>query len=209
MRLMMFGVVLTLVAGCALEDGALLPPPEPTPQPIAYVAAKDGRHVIPALDPARVPVEYQRAVVANPLPEAEPGTILVDTGTRHLYLVQDRRHALRYGIGVGRDGFGWSGETTVARKAHWPTWTPPPEMIRRQPSLSQWANGQPGGPRNPLGARAIYLYQDGRDTGFRIHGTPEWWTVGQNASSGCFRMIQQDVVDLYERVAPGARVIVR
>lgn len=179
------------------------------PRPIPYVAAKDGSHAIPAVDPQKVPAQFQRTLVANPLPDAEAGTILVDTQTRHLYLIQDKRTALRYGIGVGRDGFGWAGETVVARKAHWPTWTPPPEMIKRQPELERWAEGQPGGPTNPLGARAIYLSKDGRDTGFRIHGTPHWYSIGTNASSGCFRMIQQDVVDLYDRVKPGAKVIVR
>lgn len=209
MRLPALGLALTLLAACTFDPatGTFVVPDEP--RPISYVALKDGGHSIPALDASKIPAEFQRMLVANPIPDEAPGTILVDTKTRHLYLVQDKRTALRYGIGVGRDGFGWAGETVVARKAHWPTWTPPPEMIKRQPNLEQWRGGQPGGIRNPLGARAIYLYKDGHDTGFRIHGTPEWRSIGSNASSGCFRMIQQDVLDLYERVTVGAKVIVR
>lgn len=205
------------LSGCTLEDGAgggLAKAPRieqvvETPSPVDYAARKDGSFNVPAIDPAKVPLAYQRTLVQNPIPAEPPGTILVDTGNRFLYLVQDASSALRYGIGVGREGFGWTGETVAARKAQWPVWTPPPEMIKRQPDLEQWREGRPGGPRNPLGARAIYLYKDGHDTGFRIHGTPEWRSIGSNASSGCFRMIQQDVIDLHARVTPGAKVIVR
>ena len=210
MRPLVPALALALLAACTFdpETGTFVEIKE-EPRPVAYVATMDAGHHIPAVDAQKVPPAYQRTLVPNPLPEEAPGTILVDTQTRHLYLVQDKRTALRYGIGVGREGFGWAGETVVARKAQWPTWTPPPEMIKRQPELERWREGQPGGPTNPLGARAIYLYKDGHDTGFRIHGTPQWRTIGTNASSGCFRMIQQDVVDLYDRVQPGAKVIVR
>lgn len=209
MRLPALGLILTLLAACTFDPATGTFAVKDEPRPVSYAAVKDGGFSIPARDPAKIPAEFQRTLVANPLPDEAPGTILVDTQTRHLYLVQDKRTALRYGIGVGRDGFGWAGETVVARKAHWPTWTPPPEMIKRQPSLERWAGGQPGGLSNPLGSRAIYLYKDGRDTGFRIHGTPDWRSIGTNASSGCFRMIQQDVIDLYDRVEKGAKVIVR
>lgn len=217
MRLPILCLALSALAACTLEpgpEGGQQPRPVihqvvETPSPVSYAAMKDGKFSVPAVDPAKVPAAYQRSIVQNPIPDEAPGTILVDTQTRHLYLVQDASTALRYGIGVGREGFGWAGETVAARKAQWPIWTPPPEMIKRQPDLEQWKDGRPGGPRNPLGARAIYLYKDGHDTGFRIHGTPEWRSIGGNASSGCFRMIQQDVIDLHARVTPGAKVIVR
>ena len=122
--------------------------------------------------------------------------------------------AIRYGVGVGRSGFGWSGDATVNSKQAWPDWHPPREMFERQPQLRRTMRrlsnglGMPGGTGNPLGARALYLWQDNRDTLYRIHGTLEPWTIGSNVSSGCIRMINQDVIDLYERVEPGARVVV-
>jgi len=215
MKKLILTAALFALAACTWdpEKGQFVPKPPPPIaeelQPLDWSAREDGGFKIPAVDPAKVPVQYQRTLVPNPLPEEAPGTILVDTTTRHLYLIQDERSALRYGIGVGKDGFGWKGETVVNHKARWPKWTPPPEMIKRTPSLERWKDGQPGGPKNPLGARAIYLYKDGHDTGFRIHGTPEWRSIGSNASAGCFRMIQQDVIDLHARVSPGAKVIVR
>ena len=184
------------------------PPVQEQPAPVPYVARADGGHMLPAVPADRVPPHLQRSLVATPAQEP-PGTVIIDTATRYLYLVQDDRTALRYGISVGREGFGWSGEAVVDRKRTWPGWTPPPEMIRRQPELARWANGQPPGPSNPLGARAIYLAQDGRDTGYRIHGTPEWRSIGHAASSGCIRMVNQDVIDLFDRVPIGAKVIVR
>lgn len=213
MRLLMSGLVFAAMTACTFDPqtGRFIDtsPIEEEMRPVSYAAVKDGNFAVPALDATKIPEAYQRKLVNNPLPDEAPGTILVDTQTRHLYLIQDRRTALRYGIGVGKDGFGWKGETVADRKARWPTWTPPPEMIKRTPSLERWKEGQPGGLSNPLGARAIYLQKDGHDTGFRIHGTPDWRSIGTSASSGCFRMVQQDVIDLYERVAPGAKVIVR
>jgi lipoprotein-anchoring transpeptidase ErfK/SrfK len=151
------------------------------------------------IDPAFLP-----ALVDYPTPE-RPGTIVIDTGNRYLYLVLGDGKAQRYGVGVGRDGFGWSGTTRIGRKAEWPTWTPPAEMRRRQPYLPV---SMPGGPANPLGARALYLHQGGRDTLFRIHGSNEPWTIGQAVSSGCFRMRNEDVVELYGRVGIGTKVVV-
>lgn len=213
MRLPFLTVALLSLAACTIDPqtGKIVDTSPITEelQPVSYAAVTDGGFNIPALDASKIPEQFQRRLVNNPLPDEVPGTILVDTQTRHLYLIQDKRTALRYGIGVGKDGFGWAGETIADRKARWPTWTPPPEMIKRTPSLERWKDGQPGGLKNPLGARAIYLYKDGHDTGFRIHGTPDWRSIGTSASSGCFRMIQQDVIDLYNRVAPGAKVIVR
>ncbi|WP_395666229.1 L,D-transpeptidase [Methylocella sp.] len=149
---------------------------------------------------------YQRtaAVVPNPT-EEPPGTIVVDTRTRHLYLVQPGGRAIQYGIGVGRQGFEWKGAARVGRKAEWPRWVPPKEMLKRRPDLPE---SMEGGLENPLGARALYLYQGNKDTLFRIHGTNEPNTIGQAVSSGCIRMMNADVMDLYERVGVGARVVV-
>jgi lipoprotein-anchoring transpeptidase ErfK/SrfK len=130
-----------------------------------------------------------------------PGTIIIDTGHTYLYLTLGNGKALRYGIGVGRQGFTWSGVETITRKAEWPDWTPPPEMIARQPYLPRWVGGGPG---NPLGARAMYLGH----TDYRIHGTNDPTTIGQHVSSGCIRLQNADVEDLYSRVGVGAKVIV-
>ena len=150
---------------------------------------------------ASLPEEYRRQMVfyRSQLP---PGTVVVDTTERHLYLIQSETLALRYGIGVGRDGFTWQGLLQITRKAEWPDWHPPPEMIERQPYLPRFMAGGPG---NPLGARAMYL----GNTVYRIHGTNAPETIGQAVSSGCFRLVNDDVIDLYARVPVGTRVIVR
>jgi lipoprotein-anchoring transpeptidase ErfK/SrfK len=151
------------------------------------------------IDPAYLPavVDYRSSERA--------GTIVIDPRSRYLYLILEGGKAQRYGVGVGRDGFGWSGSVKVGRKAEWPTWTPPAEMRKRQPYLPV---SMKGGPSNPLGARALYLYDGGRDTLFRIHGSNEPWTIGQAVSSGCFRMRNEDVTELYGRVGVGTRVVV-
>jgi lipoprotein-anchoring transpeptidase ErfK/SrfK len=118
------------------------------------------------------------------------------------------QQAKRYGIGVGREGFGWAGMVRVGRIAEWPTWTPPAEMVARDPDAAKFASGMPGGPDNPLGARALYLYEGGQDTLYRIHGTPEPWSIGLNVSSGCIHMNNDDVTDLASRVRVGTKVIV-
>ena len=142
-----------------------------------------------------------RATVSYPSNE-RPGTIIVNTRERRLYLVQGNGTALRYGIGVGRDGFTWSGVKSVSAKKEWPGWTPPAQMLQRRPDLPRY---MPGGPDNPLGARAMYL----GSTLYRIHGSNEPETIGQAVSSGCFRMTNPDVIDLYGRVSVGAKVIVQ
>ena len=131
-----------------------------------------------------------------------PGTIIISSAERHLYLIQGNGRAMRYGIGVGRDGFQWQGLLSISKKAEWPDWTPPPEMIQRQPYLPRFMAGGPG---NPLGARALYLGA----TVYRIHGTNRPDTIGTAVSSGCFRLVNADVADLYERVPVGTKVIVR
>jgi lipoprotein-anchoring transpeptidase ErfK/SrfK len=162
--------------------------PEAAPVPRARTARQ--------MDP-----RYERQVVTYTGGEA-PGTVVVDVSERFLYFVQDDGTALRYGVGVGREGFSWKGSERVTRKAEWPSWRPPEAMKRRQPGLPDY---MPGGPDNPLGARALYL----GSTLYRIHGSNEPWTIGQAVSSGCIRMRNEDVIDLYERVAVGAKVIVR
>jgi lipoprotein-anchoring transpeptidase ErfK/SrfK len=145
--------------------------------------------------------EWQKQMVYYRTTEA-PGTIIISTAERHLYLVQPNGRALRYGIGVGRDGFQWQGLLNITKKAEWPDWTPPPEMIARQPYLPRFMAGGPG---NPLGARAMYL----GTTVYRIHGTNQPWTIGTKISSGCFRLVNADVTDLYGRVPVGTKVVVR
>ena len=145
-----------------------------------------------------------RVVVADPT-ESRPGTVTIDTKNRYLYLSMANGQAMRYSIGVGREGFAWSGTAYVARRAEWPSWTPPAEMLRRRPDIPHFMKG---GIENPLGARAMYLYNGKGDTGFRIHGTNEPDTIGQAVSSGCIRLLNADVVDLYERIHVGAKVVV-
>ncbi|KAA0123038.1 L,D-transpeptidase [Methylobacterium sp. P1-11] len=168
----------------------------------AYGAPPAVAYGAPQADPSRiaraVAPEYQRQEVAF-AGRQKPGTIVIDTAAKHLYLVQGGQRALRYGIGVGRPGFAWSGLKTVSRKAEWPDWTPPPEMLARRPDLPRH---MAGGPENPLGARALYL----GSSLYRIHGTNEPNTIGQSVSSGCIRMMNDDVIDLYDRVPVGARV---
>ncbi len=138
-----------------------------------------------------------------------PGTIVVDPRNHFLYLVEGRGRARRYGVGVGRAGLAFRGTATISRKAEWPRWTPTKNMIRRNPKrYARYAGGLAGGINNPLGARALYLYRGGRDTYYRIHGTTEPWSIGQSVSSGCIRMINDHVIDLYNRVPLGTRVVV-
>ncbi|HEX2257703.1 MAG TPA: L,D-transpeptidase [Afifellaceae bacterium] len=145
----------------------------------------------------------KREVVAFDGPYG-PNTIIVSTSERRLYYTLGDGKAIKYGVGVGREGFQWAGTHRVTRKAEWPNWTPPPAMIKRRPELAAYAGGMPGGPQNPLGARALYI----GSTLYRIHGTNEAWSIGQAVSSGCIRMANEDVVDLYDRVKVGTRVVV-
>ncbi|ULR43379.1 L,D-transpeptidase [Rhizobium sp. K102] len=158
--------------------------------------------------PKYVKPQFKRKKVRLVTTEAA-GTVIIDTNNKYLYLVEGNNRATRYGIGVGRDGFGWSGIVKIGRKAEWPSWTPPAEMRRREAAKGHIIPAfQEGGEDNPLGARAMYLYQGGRDTIFRIHGTNQPWTIGLNMSSGCIRMMNQDVMHLYDRAAVGTKVIV-
>ena len=155
----------------------------------------------------KVPRKYRRREVDFSTIEV-PGSIVVDPFSKFLYFILGNGRAMRYGIGVGRQGFEWSGEAVIRRKAKWPRWTPPKEMVERDPLAAKWKDGMPGGPENPLGARALYLYQGEVDTLYRIHGTFQPESIGKSVSSGCIRLINADIVDLYERVGIGSKVIV-
>ena len=172
-----------------------------------YLATSDNGFNVPQVPVEKVPDEFERQIVDYTSDQA-PGTIVINPAEKHLFFVLGGGKAIRYGIAVGKAGFEWHGVANVTGRKPWPMWTPPPEMIERKPELAKWEKGQPGGPTNPLGARALYLTTNGRDYGYRIHGTPDWWSIGKNASSGCIRMINQDVMDLYNRVPEGAKVIV-
>jgi lipoprotein-anchoring transpeptidase ErfK/SrfK len=172
--------------------------------PPAFAQSRDGGDqpgYVPSAEEEQLDPKFQRTVVFFRTNEA-PGTIIVNTNERFLYVVQPGGRALRYGIGVGREGFQWQGLLKISRKQEWPDWTPPAEMIERQPYLPRWMAGGPG---NPLGARALYLGH----TVYRIHGTNQPQTIGTAVSSGCFRLVNPDVIDLYDRIPVGTKVIVR
>ena len=175
------------------------------PDPVVSSKDAEWMALVPKVD---MDLQFERYEIADPTGE-EPGAIVVDTRERFLYFVLPGKKAIRYGVAVGDEAFGWTGEAVMQRKAEWPRWTPPAEMLKRWPHLLPRAGGMEGGPDNPLGARALYLYQGGKDTLYRIHGTNEPETIGRQASSGCIRMRNIDAIDLYERVKVGAKVIVR
>jgi lipoprotein-anchoring transpeptidase ErfK/SrfK len=205
MKLRQFMIVaalgaVTALAGCTTGGGMFFT--------ADYGSKKDAGYQLPAIPITQVPAKYHRQIVRYKTDEA-PGTVVVDTSEKFLYLVMAEGTAMRYGIGVGREGFEWKGASRVAMKREWPTWTPPAAMIGRQPELAKWRGGQPGGLSNPLGARALYLFNKSGDTGYRLHGTPEWKSIGHAMSSGCIRLINQDIIDLYDRVEVGAKVVVK
>jgi lipoprotein-anchoring transpeptidase ErfK/SrfK len=187
--------ILSLVAVAALSIDA------PTVAAPKELQILDQPGYVPTPEEELLPAEYRPQPVYFRSNEP-PGTIVVHTNERFLYVVQDEQRAIRYGIGVGREGFQWQGLLKVSRKAEWPDWRPPPEMIQRQPYLPRFMSGGPG---NPLGARALYL----GDTIYRIHGTNQPQTIGHAVSSGCFRLVNRDVIDLFDRVPVGTKVVVR
>jgi lipoprotein-anchoring transpeptidase ErfK/SrfK len=156
---------------------------------------------------------FARRLVTYPSPEP-PGTIIVDPGSHYLYSIQGGGQAVRYGVGVGAEGFVWNGLAVIHTKQEWPDWYPPAEMLARKPELRehmvqlQSGIGMKGGPENPLGARAMYLWQGNHDTLYRLHGTNEPWTIGHNVSSGCIRLTNDDIIDLYSRTPVGTKVVV-
>lgn len=175
--------------------GTMSEPDEPAAAPFSRHPGVSSDPVRPAIDP-----KFRRQLVDYDGPE-QPGTVIINTRERFLYLVQGDGRAMRYGIGVGRPGFTWAGVKQVSMKREWPDWRPPADMLKRRPDLPRY---MPGGPENPLGARAMYL----GSSLYRIHGSNEPWTIGQAVSSGCIRMRNEDVVDLYDRVRVGTKVIV-
>lgn len=164
-----------------------------------YSARQDGGHNLPAIPHQKIDPRFLRRVVRSPSLD-RPGSVIVDTTAHYLYFIVEDGMAVRYGVSLGKAGFDWTGRATIQFKKAWPVWTPPPDMIKRKPELAKFAKGMPAGPQSPLGARALYLFNNGRDTMYRLHGTPEWNSIGKNASSGCVRMLNQDVIDLYSRV---------
>ena len=175
-----------------------------------YAALPNEQFPIPAVDLKKVPSRFYRKQVTYPTKE-KPGTVIVDTKNFYLYHVEKDGKAMRYGVGLGRAGFEWSGRARIAWKRPWPTWTPPDEMIARQPELEKYSarnGGMAPGINNPLGSRALYIFQGKVDTLYRIPGSPEYWTIGKAVSSGCVRMINQDVIHLYDRVQSNSSIVV-
>lgn len=198
------------LSACVSSAGSQAPPVVQTAQADAgrYGAVSGEPFPVPPVKIKYLKPQFMRQYVEDPTGQP-PGTIVIDPGSHYLYVVMEGGKALRYGVGVGRAGMEWSGTANVAYKREWPNWTPTQDMISRAPqTYRKWANGMEGGQDNPLGARALYLFQGGKDTLYRIHGTNEPWSIGKSMSSGCIRMLNQDVIDLYGRVPKGAKVVV-
>lgn len=209
---------MVVLGGCASTGPSHMPPPRNTPappeggMPAFYGPIPDEPFPIPAVPAGVVPRRFWRQRVPNPFPDERPGTIVVDPNAFYLHLVENRDEAMRYGVGVGRDGFSWSGRARLQYRRKWPRWKAPDDMVARNPELAPYsvaAGGMDPGPMNPLGARALYLFQNGEDTLYRIHGNPEAHSIGKAVSSGCIRMLNHDVIDLHDRVRDGAAVVVR
>jgi len=194
----------------ASED---LPAGPPAARYAALYPPIDDKFPITGLRPGTIGPAFWRAEIDYPTRE-EPGTVVIDPHRHYLYHVLPNGRAMRYGVGVGRDGFAWNGVSSINSKQEWPDWYPPKEMIERQPELQrvvtklQSGEGVAGGPHNPLGARAMYLWQNNKDTLYRIHGTTEPSSIGKSVSSGCIRMVNQDAIHLYDRVQVGSKVVV-
>ncbi len=210
-RRIVLGGLGILLTGCAVPNWERIAVPEAfdtTPPDPRYGALNDNGYQIPALDLNEVGQDLLRTSVPYASPY-RPGTLVVDIAARRLYHVQSGNRATRYAVGVGReDALNFRGNAVVGHKEVWPSWTPTASMVARIPRYAAYLDGMPGGIENPLGARALYLYRDGRDTQFRIHGTNEPGSIGRPVSSGCIRLLNHDVIDLYTRVPIGAPVIV-
>jgi lipoprotein-anchoring transpeptidase ErfK/SrfK len=215
-RALLLGAGASVLAGCSAHTSTDVPVTSYAPEPPRhdpyyvnmYRAMPDEEFPVPAIDLSQIGPEFLRRQVDYVTPE-RPGTIIVDPDARFLYLVQEDGMAMRYGVGVGKAGFGWSGRAVIQYKRKWPRWTPTDNMIARDPELEQWRDGMEPGLTNPLGARALYLFENGRDTLYRIHGTNEPWSIGQAMSSGCIRLLNQDIIDLYNRIPNGNPVLVK
>lgn len=199
------------VAGCTTSsETASIAPTQTIPALYAtlYAPITDEPFPVPAPDLSKIDPRYYRQEVTFASREI-PGTLIVDTQARFLYLLRGEGRALRYGVGVGKEGLAFEGDAVVQYKREWPRWTPTQAMIAREPErYGPLADGMEPGPKNPLGARALYLFRGGEDTLYRIHGTNEDWSIGQSVSSGCIRMLNHDVIDLHLRVRNGTKVVV-
>jgi lipoprotein-anchoring transpeptidase ErfK/SrfK len=206
-RIVLAGLAASLAACQQTTSREVKPEPALPRYADLYPPLPDEPFPVPGVAQGVIPARYMRQQVDYATAE-RAGTIVVDPGAKFLYLVQEDGKAMRYGVGVGREGFGWNGAATIQMKRIWPRWTPPAEMILRQPELEEHRNGMAGGLANPLGARALYLFQNGKDTLYRLHGTNEPRSIGSNVSSGCVRLVNQDIIDLFARVPVGTRVVV-
>jgi len=211
-RTFLLGLGTMAVSGCVSTQPVpvlnVAPPPPAVPP--MYQALPNEEFPLPAVDMARFDPAFWRMEV-DYVTDEKPGTLIVDTPNRYLYHVHAGGRATRYGIGVGRDGFAWAGRAKVAYKRKWPRWTPPDEMVARQPELEPYSianGGMAPGLKNPLGARALYIHKDGKDTIYRIHGSMEAWTIGKSVSSGCIRLINHDIIHLYDHVRDGSTLVV-
>jgi lipoprotein-anchoring transpeptidase ErfK/SrfK len=211
-RSLFFAAILPLiVAGCVTSDRSQLASnlsPVDAAADRQYAAIDTEKFRVEAVDTSAIDPKFLRQSIEYRTQES-PGTIIVDPHKRFLYLIQKGAKAIRYGVGVGRAGLAFTGTANIQVKKEWPHWTPTQAMIAREPQrYAKWAAGMEGGDGNPLGARALYLFKDGNDTRYRIHGTTEPQSIGQAVSSGCIRMMNQDVIDLYGRIVIGSKVIV-
>lgn len=192
-------------AAMATASGVRADVPMPADASLYYgIEVEDHGKVYRATNLEKIDRVWRRQLVRYQSDEPQ-GTVVIDTTNHFLYVVFENGTALRYGVGVGREGFQWFGRATIDRRAVWPDWTPPPEMLKRKPELPRH---MVGGPDNPLGARGLYLYRDGRDLGYRLHGTNEPWSIGSDGSSGCIRMVTEDIIDLFGRCPIGTKVLV-
>lgn len=210
-RMLLLGSGSLALTGCMST-----PKPEPKPveppriRPAMYDAVPGERFEVPAVDVSQMAPKWWRKEV-DYFTDEKPGTLVVETGEKYLYHVMPNGRAMRYGIGVGRDGFSWQGRATIAYKREWPRWTPPDSMVARQPELEPYSianGGMDPSATNPMGARALYIHQNGRDTLYRVHGTHQPWSIGRSISSGCIRLINQDIIHLYNNVRDGSTLVV-
>lgn len=208
------------LAGCAQAPRARRPSAQLSRKPAAQLSGSRYARIygplpheqfpVPAVDLRKVDPRFFRQEVDFETME-RPGTVVVNTRTFHLHLVGQNGRAMRYGVGLGRAGFGWAGQGKIAWKEKWPNWVPPEEMIDRQPELERWSaenGGMPPGLGNPLGARALYIFKDGKDTLYRLHGTQKESSIGKAVSSGCVRLMNHDIIDLYDRVPAKPKIVV-
>jgi lipoprotein-anchoring transpeptidase ErfK/SrfK len=190
------------LAGCATTDGM-----SRMEASMLYGPVPDPKFPIPAVDVSKIDPKYYRRTVRYDTREA-PGTIIIDPRDHYVYRIEGEGNATRYGANVGREGFLWSGDAYVGRKAEWPIWTPPKEMIKRQPEAAKYAGGMPGGLDNPLGARTLYLYQNGKYTLYTIYSSSDPESIGTGVTSGCTGLLSQDMIHLYSRTPVKTKVVV-